>query len=128
MGRLIDGDVLMELLTTAIMNMKGMAKFLDLEDDPEIKMEIKAYTDIANGVKDMPTIEPEPKWIPCSERLPKIGKEVLLSEPNDMFIAEYYGSGLPEGVWRVDGIDHYLQDIKGCAWMPLPEPWKEGEK
>lgn len=65
------------------------------------------------------------QWIPCSERLPKIGKEVLLSEPNDMFIAEYYGSGLPEGVWRVDGIGHYLQDIKGCAWMPLPEPYRE---
>lgn len=65
--RTIDGDALMEILTTAIRNMKGMAKFLDAEDDPEIQMEIKAYTDIANGVKDMPTIEPKRKkgkWIP----------------------------------------------------------------
>lgn len=85
-------------------------------------------TAFKHDIFDAPEAQPEQRWIPCSERLPKIGKEVLLSEPNDMFIAEYYGSGLPEGVWRVDGIDHYLQDIKGCAWMPLPEPWKEGEK
>lgn len=59
--RPIDADELIELLTTAIRNMKGMAKFLDAEDDPEIKMEIKAYTDILNGVKEQPTIEPERK-------------------------------------------------------------------
>ncbi len=67
--RLIDADALMEILTTAIRNMKGMAKFLDAEDDHEIQMEIKAYTDIANGIKEMPTIEPERKkgkWIPNS--------------------------------------------------------------
>lgn len=67
MSRLIDGDELMEMLTTAIRNMKGVARFLDAENDPEIQMEIKAYTDIANGVKDMPTIEPERKtgkWLP----------------------------------------------------------------
>ena len=76
-----------------------------------------------------PTIEPEPKWIPVSERLPKIGKEVLLSEPNDTFLAEYHGNGNPEGVWHIDGIHHFLQDIKGCAWMPLPKPYREeGEK
>ena len=66
MSRMIDADVLMEILTTAIRNMKGMAKFLGAEDDHEIQMEIKAYTDIANGVKEMPTIEPERKvgkWI-----------------------------------------------------------------
>ena len=57
--RLIDADVLIEILTTAIRNMKGMAKFLNAEDDPEIKMEIKAYTDILNGVKEQPTIEPK---------------------------------------------------------------------
>lgn len=63
--RLIDADALMEILTTAIRNMKGRAKFLDAEDDPKIQMEIKAYTDIANGIKGMPTIEERKtgKWI-----------------------------------------------------------------
>lgn len=61
MSRCIDADELMEILTTAIRNMKGIAKFLGAEDDPEIQMEIKAYTDIANWVNDAPTIEPERK-------------------------------------------------------------------
>ena len=65
-----------------------------------------------------------PMWIPCSERLPEIGKEVLLSEPNTIFIAEYHGSGDPEGLWLVEGYHHYLADVNGCAWMPLPDPWK----
>lgn len=59
--RLIDADALIEILTTAIRTMEGMAKFLGAEDDPEIKMEIKAYTDILEGVKEQPTIEPERK-------------------------------------------------------------------
>ena len=57
--RLIDADTLVEILTTAIMNMQGVAKFIGAEDDPEIKMEIKAYTDILEGVKEQPTIEPK---------------------------------------------------------------------
>ena len=64
--RAIDADVLIEILTTAIRNMQGVAKFIGAEDDPEIKMEIKAYSDILNGVKGIPTIEPERKpgyWI-----------------------------------------------------------------
>ena len=59
--RLIDADALEEILTTAIRTMQGIAKFIGAEDDPEIKMEIKAYTDILNGVKEQPTIEPERK-------------------------------------------------------------------
>lgn len=55
-GRLIDAESLEEILTTAIRNMKCVAKFLGVEDDPEIKMEIKAYTDILNGVKEQLTI------------------------------------------------------------------------
>jgi rubrerythrin len=56
--RAIDADALVEILTTAIRNMQGIAKFIGAEDDPEIKMEIKAYTDILEGVKEQSTIKP----------------------------------------------------------------------
>ena len=65
--RPIDADALTEILTTAIRNMEGIAKFIGCEDDPEFKMEIRAYRDILNGVKEQPTIEPKQrekgKWI-----------------------------------------------------------------
>ena len=65
--RPIDADALTEILTTAIRNMEGLAKFIGCEDDPEIKMEIKAYRDILNGVKEQPIIEPEPEIIACGD-------------------------------------------------------------
>lgn len=57
MSRMIDADALELILNNAIEMMVTMAKALDSEDDPEIQMEIKAYTDILNGVKEQPTIE-----------------------------------------------------------------------
>lgn len=74
------------------------------------------------------TVPSAQRWIPCSARLPEIGKKVLLSESNTMFIAAYHGSGDPEGVWLVDGyVDeyhHYLADVNRCEWMPLPDRGK----
>ena len=71
----------------------------------------------------MPSAQPEQKWISCSERLPKIDEAVLVTtEWNDLSIA-----------WRI-GIDKWFihegntnattDDL--VAWMPLPEPYKEG--
>ena len=80
--------------------------------------------DIAGALAELPSAQPEQRWIHVSERLPKIGREVLLSEPNAMLIAEYRGSGNAEGLWTVDECHHYLADVNKCAWMPLPEPYR----
>ena len=122
MNRLIDADVLIEILTTAIRNMKGMAKFLNAEDDHEIKMEIKAYTDILNGVKEQPTIEPDLKWIPVSERLPEKEVVYIISVHCDdrNFITFDNFCSYKHG-WKKWSNQEVL------AWMPLPEPYK-GEK
>ena len=55
-GRLIDGNQLETILANAIAMCTTVAEALECKDDPEIKMEIKAYTDILNGVKEQPTI------------------------------------------------------------------------
>lgn len=139
MSRLIDADVLIELLTTAIRNMKGMAKFLNAEDDPEIKMEIKAYTDILNGVKEQPTIEPDPKWIPCSEKLPKRGKDVLVTrhylgeEDNNKscyyteVAARYGDDDNPDWISYSDEYKIHPKNHIVIAWQELPEPYKGKE-
>lgn len=59
--RAIDADALERILRNAITIMKSVTVALDVEDDKEFQMEIKAYTDILNGVKEQPTIEPERK-------------------------------------------------------------------
>ena len=56
--RAIDADALERILSNAIGMMELVAQDFDMEDDKEFQMEIKAYTDILNGVKEQPTIEP----------------------------------------------------------------------
>ena len=67
------------------------------------------------------------EWIPCSERLPEIEKEVLvqwrpyLSSDIEMNILVLTKSGeWVCGLGRING--------RAIAWMPLPEPYKDGER
>lgn len=63
--------------------------------------------------------ETEQRWIPCSERLPEEDACYLVTTSgtnNDIIDIAYY----TEGIW------HKASRIK--AWMPLPEPYKEGKQ
>jgi len=62
--KLIDGNQLETILTNAITMCTMAAVALECKDDPEIKMEIKAYNDILEGVKGQPAIPAIPiEWI-----------------------------------------------------------------
>ena len=62
--KLIDGNQLETILSTAITMQMSVAEALECKDDPEIKMEIKAYNDILEGVKGQPAIPAIPiEWI-----------------------------------------------------------------
>ena len=83
----------------------------------------------------------EPKWIPCSERVPEaegiylvtVDKECLGEDENSVFHAYWI-----KGDWHHDFFEKRkytrilryivgrIDDIKIIAWMPLPEPYKEG--
>lgn len=76
------------------------------------------------------------RWIPCSERLPEPWIRVLVSrkhEPGitdmpyalDVCTAFYVG----EGKWRIDP-PKQLKTVSYVieAWMPWPEPYKEGDQ
>ena len=95
---------------------------------------------------DLPAAQPEQRWIPCNERLPEerdwylgIFKEPDTGWINPIpFICDYLlgtktKATTKEG-WILKGhtdreeyIDYYF-NLECVAWMPLPEPYKGGEK
>ena len=87
---------------------------------------------------DLTINQPEPQWIPCSERLPEKpvgvcyfdhdgkdvpGKEYIVMIEDAIEPTSLYWTG---DVWFSPyGIDKDTEyDV--IAWMPLPEPYKEG--
>ena len=59
----------------------------------------------------------EQQWIPCSDRLPQTGTNVLVYyKDNDEHIGVIYGAR--PYLWEGD-------TYTPIAWMPLPEPYKE---
>ena len=96
---------------------KEYYKFID--DDADVAHN-RAIYDVIEIINSQPPADP---WIPCSERLPKLGQICLVTRANwfgkpRIEIAGYWLDG-----WRIKG---HNTDI--LAWMPLPEPYKEGEK
>lgn len=68
------------------------------------------------------TLEQGLKWIPVSERLPKLGQEVLCYCQAKIYdVLKYTKDG-----WFKDA-KHCYMDGFVIAWMPLPEPYKESD-
>ena len=101
-------------------------------------------------IRDMPPAQPDPHWIPVSEKLPESGTYCLFtvfehdSELEVTTIETVYGCFNDYGERRywswedevgkccIEGeeqLDGYHDEIieKVLAWMPLPEPYKEGD-
>lgn len=74
--------------------------------------------DIKIVFDNLPSAQPEPQWIPVTERLPDDNREVLISLEWGIDIGMY-----ERGEWRSEWINHY-DDDNVLAWMPLPESYK----
>lgn len=61
------------------------------------------------------------KWIPCSERMPKNYKYVLVCGLNRTIGIWMHCNN---NLWKnTEG--YHCMDYEIIAWMPLPEPYKE---
>ncbi len=92
---------------------------------------------------ELPSAQPEPQWIPCSERLPEEDVEVLISyrykegEGDTSHVnvditsygQMYFGGREVAGEkhWR-QPFEYFSSNYEVIAWMPLPEPWKGEER
>lgn len=87
----------------------------------------EAFKECADMVEDAPTIEPEPNWIPCKERMPEENRTVIASTEYGVYSEARYTK--EDGwEWAYEyGADYWVELDEVKAWMPLPEPYKEGE-
>lgn len=83
------------------------------------------YEQALSEIKEMlETAQPEPQWIPCSERLPEYDGEMYLvtdycEQINRRRLHTSYCYVNREGFWSDVPLGY-----KVVAWMPLPEPWR----
>lgn len=78
-------------------------------------------------LRQLPIVEERPhgEWIPCSEKLPKRNELVVASLKTGVQLCEYLDDGTNDSWFSlVDNCYVWNKMIK--AWMPLPEPYKEG--
>ena len=78
-----------------------------------------ALTAVGIDLKKLPPAQPEPQWIPVSERMPRDGTWNIFTDGKNISVERY----------KADAIDHFfpngrwfqLEDV--IAWMPLPTPY-----
>lgn len=75
---------------------------------------------IIENEKDMRVIL-DHQWIPCSERLPDDSATVLITHRGGVSFGWYNGR-----YWERGANDKHRPLQTVIAWMPLPEPYKEG--
>ena len=87
---------------------------VDAYDSGEVKESLNMY--IQSHIKAIPSAEP--KWIPCSEKLPEADGRYLCTYEDDIEENCVDFGSYENGEWYVD---------KVIAWMPLPTPYEPME-
>ena len=80
------------------------------------------------AIKALPSAQPEPQWIPCSERLPEGITQVIIQTNGEAIHEAIYMGKDDYGhyVWKRPDNEIYW-DEEVVAWMPLPTPYQPKE-
>lgn len=79
-------------------------------------------TGMIDAIEALPTIDPV-RWIPCKDRLPEVGRNVLMSVGKGLYTAE--GELKYDGTWVQYRWSANIENVD--AWAEMPEPWRGEE-
>ena len=108
MARPIDADA---LITAVLKNAIDYAVVFGDSEMHRLLVQVIAH---------QPTIDIEPHWIPCSERLPEDDRSKVVTLANGNAEVGYYSNG----DWWCVGDKVTLENQTVIAWMPLPKPYE----
>lgn len=96
-------------------------------NDPIDKYTIAIIDNDAQTIAQLPSAQPEQRWIPVTERLPEpneieengcLRHYLTQNDYGDMMVCSWNGFKW-EQIYQLEPTDDEI-----IAWMPLPEPWK----
>ena len=139
--RQIDADALKELFSEVIGRIA-----IKPEMNGNLEHMIRASAMVIQMIDDAPTVQPEQQWIPCSERFPSKEERKEWIDKNlggigylyPCLVTRYSSNNPDRTTYNpyvakhyYDGEDFINNGEEVCseyivAWMPLPEPYKEG--
>lgn len=113
------------------------------DDIHEVSTILKCNKEIRKSLMDLPSAQPQ-RWIPVSERMPEERQSCLVTEvitngmksvliakfANDLYKIDKYDFARRKGEhgWFCYDCEYgCYYDVDVLAWMPLPDPYKEGE-
>lgn len=117
--------------------MKRFAAFIRAHGDSE---PAPTWNDAVSLVGSMPSAQPEPRWIPVTERPPKNNGRYLVTRGmnaigslwNRVYIINYSDlMGLrKEKIWWTGNVgkSDFVQFEDVLAWMPLPKRYERSEE